>query len=563
MHFSAHKGNLVVAIIAGIVKNEVVPTLRKQSPGRGNLRNLKRVYLCSSGFGSGIVFGSKSLINKMRLFLFFVPAALLMVLFGTENTGVESYAIRITEQKLKENVSVLASDSLEGRETGKRGQRMAAAYIRSHFENIGLTGPANNGFFQTLNLYQSEQGETYVKVGGKIFGHAEQVIYYGKADSDGEVTLPLVYAGLGRDQDFNTINVDGKAVLIRIEDGRIYNLPEVAKARQYGARMVLVWNTDTESAFNSLAKQAREYVSRERPSLQKPSISAPNAGSFVVSPGLVETLTGIAPGKLKAISRQDPAGSPLSKLKPVTITYKTTMGIKTIETENVLGYLEGTDLKDEVIVISAHYDHIGISASGSGDRINNGADDDASGTAAVMQLASAFVDAKHDGLGPRRSILFMAFTGEEKGLLGSAYYADHPIFPMENTVINLNIDMIGRRDPQHEESKPYVYVIGTGEEASSLNKFSEYVNEKYCKLEFDYTYNDREHPSRLFYRSDHWNFAKNGVPVIFYFDGIHEDYHKPSDEVDKIEFDLLARRSQCIFYTAWEAANRDERIVLD
>ena len=499
----------------------------------------------------------------MRLFLFFVPAALLMVLFGTGNTTVESYAVRITEQRLKENVSVLASDSLEGRETGQRGQRMAAAYIRSHFENIGLTGPADNGFFQTLNLYHSEQGETYLKVGGKKYQHAEQVVYYGKADSDGEVTLPLVFAGLGRDEDFNTISVDGKAVLIRIEDGRVYNLPEVARARQLGAKMVFVWNTDMESAFNDLAKQAREYVSRERPSLHKPIVSAPNAGSFVVSPGLVETLTGIAPNKLKALSRQDPAGRPLSKLKPVSISYKTTMGIKTIETENVLGYLEGTDLKDEVIVISAHYDHIGISASGKGDVINNGADDDASGTAAVMQLASAFADAKRDGRGPRRSILFMTFTGEEKGLLGSLYYADHPVFPMENTVINLNIDMIGRRDPQHEDSKPYVYVIGTGEATSSLNTFSESVNEKFCKLEFDYTYNDREHPSRLFYRSDHWNFAKNGVPVIFYFDGIHEDYHKPSDEVDKIEFDLLARRSQCIFYTAWEAANRDERIVID
>jgi len=499
----------------------------------------------------------------MKVFLFFVPVAFLMVLFGNKSTDVESYAVRITEQKLRENVSVLASDSLEGRETGKRGQRMAAAYIRSHFERIGLTGPADNGFFQTVNLYQSEQGETYVKVGGRTFAHAEQVVYYGKADSGGEVTLPLVYAGLGRDEDFNTLKVDGKAVLIRIEDGRTYNLPEVAKARQHGAKMVLIWNTDTESAFNSLARQAREYVSRERPSLQKPHISAPNEGSFVVSPALVETLTGMAPNKLKALSRQDPAGRPLNKLKPVTISYKTTMGIKTIETENVLGYLEGTELKDEVIVISAHYDHIGISPSGSGDRINNGADDDASGTAAVMQLASAFADARRDGRGPKRSILFMTFTGEEKGLLGSAYYADNPVFPMENTVINLNIDMIGRRDPHHKDTKPYVYVIGTGEEESSLNKFSEDVNDRFCKLEFDYTYNDREHPSRLFYRSDHWNFAKNGVPVIFYFDGIHEDYHKPSDEVDKIEFDLLARRSQCIFYTAWEAANREERITIE
>lgn len=500
----------------------------------------------------------------MRLFLFFIPAAFFIGLIGSDSsTGVESYARRITEPSLKEKVSILASDSLEGRETGKPGQRKAAEYIRAHFERVGLTGPVENDYFQPVPLYQSEQGETYVKIGGKIFSHAQQVVYQGKADSNGEVTLPLVYAGLGRDEDFSSIDADGKAVLIRIDDGRLYNLPEVAKARQHGAKMVLIWNTDTENAFNGIARQAREYVARERPSLQKPRLYAPNAGLFIVSPSLVELLTGVAPGKLKSIARQDPAGRPLSKLKPVTFSYKTTMEIKTIETENVLGYLEGTDLKDEVVVISAHYDHVGINPNGQGDRINNGADDNASGTAAVMQLASAFAEAKRDGHGPRRSLLFMTFTGEEKGLLGSEYYADHPVFPMENTVINLNIDMIGRRDAQHEDSKPYVYIIGTGESTSKLNMFSEYVNDKYCQLEFDYTYNDREHPSRLFYRSDHWNFAKNGVPIIFYFDGIHEDYHKPSDEIDKIEFDLLARRAQCIFFTAWEAANREERIILE
>lgn len=500
----------------------------------------------------------------MRLFLFFVPATFLIALLGSDtSSGVESYARRITEPSLKEKVSILASDSLEGRETGKPGQHKAAAYIRAHFENIGLTGPVNNDYFQPVPLYQSELGETYVKVGGKTYHHAEQIVYHGKADSNGEVTLPLVYAGLGRDEDFSAIDADGKAVLIRIDDGRLYNLPEVTKARQHGARMVFIWNTDNESSFSGIVRQAREYVSRERPSLQKPNLYAPNAGSFVVSPSLVEPLTGVAPAKLKAIARQNSAGSSLSKLEPVTISYKTTMEIKTIGTENVLGYLEGSDMKGELVVISAHYDHIGVNPSGPGDRINNGADDNASGTAAVMQLASVFADAKREGRGPRRSILFMAFTGEEKGLLGSEYYADHPVFPMENTVINLNIDMIGRRDARHKDSKPYVYIIGTGDPTSHLNMFSESVNDKYCNLEFDYTYNDREHPSRLFYRSDHWNFAKNGVPIIFYFDGIHEDYHKPSDEIDKIEFDLLARRAQCIFFTAWEAVNRDERIILE
>jgi Zn-dependent M28 family amino/carboxypeptidase len=225
--------------------------------------------------------------------------------------------------------------------------------------------------------------------------------------------------------------------------------------------------------------------------------------------------------------------------------------------------MEGTDKKDEVVIITSHYDHIGKRSSGEGDLINNGADDDGSGTVAVMALAKAFTKAKADGKGPRRSILFMTVTGEEKGLLGSDYYSKNPIFPLANTVVDLNIDMIGRTDPGHEGKKPYVYVIGSDRLSSELHKISESTNETYTKLDFDYMYNAEDHPDRIYYRSDHWNFAKNDIPIIFYFDGIHADYHKPSDEVDKIEFDNLQLRAQVVFYTAWELANRDKRIEAD
>ncbi|MDQ2656168.1 MAG: M28 family peptidase, partial [Bacteroidota bacterium] len=234
-----------------------------------------------------------------------------------------------------------------------------------------------------------------------------------------------------------------------------------------------------------------------------------------------------------------------------------------VETENVLGFLEGTDKKEEVLVVTSHYDHIGKKRWGEGDLINNGADDDGSGTVAVMQMATAFMEASKDGNGPRRSILFMTVAGEENGLLGSEYYTKNPVYPLANTVVNLNIDMIGRRDENHRTSPPYVYVIGADKLSSQLNELSESINRKYTKLVFDYTYNDENHPARLYYRSDHWNFARNNIPIIFYFDGIHEDYHLPSDEVDKIEFDLLTIRSQCVFYTAWEIANRSARIAPD
>jgi Zn-dependent M28 family amino/carboxypeptidase len=225
--------------------------------------------------------------------------------------------------------------------------------------------------------------------------------------------------------------------------------------------------------------------------------------------------------------------------------------------------LEGTDKKDEVLIITAHYDHEGIDKTKKGDQIYNGADDDGSGTVAVMEIARVFAKAKEQGFGPRRSILFMTVTGEEKCLLGSEYYTNDPVIPLENTVVNLNIDMVGRRDNKHKESVPYVYVIGSDQLSLTLHKLNEEMNKKYGGLLFDYLYNDESHPSRLYYRSDHWNFASKNIPIIFYFDGIHEDYHKPSDEVEKIEFDLLRKRTQCVFYTAWEIANREERITPD
>ncbi|HEY5917644.1 MAG TPA: M28 family peptidase, partial [Chryseolinea sp.] len=278
---------------------------------------------------------------------------------------------------------------------------------------------------------------------------------------------------------------------------------------------------------------------------------------------IVQKLIGVELAVLEKAAQEEPKKKALKKIKPSMFSYKASTDIKIVKTENVLGLLEGTDKKDELLVISAHFDHVGVSNGGEGDVIYNGADDDGSGTVAVMQLAKVFAEAKKAGHGPRRSILFMAFTGEESGLLGSDFYAKHPTFPLQNTVANLNIDMIGRRDAKHAESPPYVYVIGADKLSSTLNSVSETANKNFTNLVFDYTYNDLAHPDNLYYRSDHWNFAKRNIPIIFYFDGIHEDYHQPGDEVEKIEFDLLAKRTQCIFYTAWEIVNRDVRIALD
>ncbi len=228
-------------------------------------------------------------------------------------------------------------------------------------------------------------------------------------------------------------------------------------------------------------------------------------------------------------------------------------------TENVLAFIEGNEKPEEILVISAHYDHVGMK----GDQIYNGADDDASGTSAVMEIAQAFKLAKQDGNGPKRSILFINLTAEEKGLFGSMWYVEHPIFPLENTIADLNIDMVGRVDDAHLENPNFVYLIGSDKLSSDLHEISEQANKKYVNLNLDYTYNEEGDPNRFYYRSDHYNFAKNNIPVIFYFNGVHEDYHQPTDTADKIDFDLLQKRTELIFYTAWELANREERPALD
>jgi len=229
------------------------------------------------------------------------------------------------------------------------------------------------------------------------------------------------------------------------------------------------------------------------------------------------------------------------------------------DSENVVAYIKGTEKPDEYVVISAHYDHLGVK----GELIYNGADDDGSGTSALLEIAEAFKIASDAGHGPKRSMVFLHVTGEEEGLFGSKYYAEHPIFPLANTVVDLNIDMVGRFDEKHKENPEFVYLIGADKLSTELHELSEAVNKKYTKLELDYTYNDENDPNRFYYRSDHYNFAKNGIPIIFYFNGTHADYHQATDTPDKIRYDLLQIRAQLVFYTAWEIANKKDRLIVD
>ena len=229
------------------------------------------------------------------------------------------------------------------------------------------------------------------------------------------------------------------------------------------------------------------------------------------------------------------------------------------DSENIWAFIEGSEKPEEIVVVSAHYDHIGMVDG----EIFNGADDDGSGTVALLEIAKAFQKAKKEGNGPKRSILFLHVTGEEHGLHGSRFYSENPLFPLKNTVADVNIDMIGRRDDLHKDSNNYIYLIGSDYLSTELYDICESQNAKFVNLNLDYKFNDRKDPNRFYYRSDHYNFARKGIPVVFLFNGVHADYHQKTDEVDKIEFDALIKRAKLAFGIAWELANRVDKIKVD
>jgi Zn-dependent M28 family amino/carboxypeptidase len=299
-------------------------------------------------------------------------------------------------------------------------------------------------------------------------------------------------------------------------------------------------------------------MTRAAPHLREARVGfeeAPNETTIpamIVAPDALTLPGTTAPARPATLTR---ASYPM----PTRVRFRSRTVQTKVGTENVLGYVEGSDLKNELLILSAHYDHLGVRDG----KVFNGADDDGSGTVALLEMAQAFAQAQKAGHGPRRSVLFLACTGEEKGLLGSEYYAEHPVFPLAQTVVNLNTDMIGRVDEKHAQDANYVYIIGDDKLSSDLHRINNAQNERYAGLKLDYTFNNPDDPNRFYYRSDHYNFARKGIPVAFYFSGVHADYHQETDEVEKIMFPKMERITRLIFHTAWDVANRPERLRVD
>lgn len=513
----------------------------------------------------------------MRKLLFFASLVLVTSFCHAQDISMQ-YAQTITASDLEKYLTYIASDELEGRDTGSEGQKKAAAYIANHFKNLGLEPivtqkDGTKGYYQYFNLYKKGWKESYIVVNGKKKIFFKDYYPNGLVNVPDEKTIELVFVGYGivtkTSDDYQGTDVKNKAVILldgepaksgetSSWEGATGFSQKISIAKSKGATMVFMISGETQEKFTTLAAERRAVLSRfNRMVLESTGGDTPTeTPSFVVSEEMAAEMMGISEKKLAEIKE-----TKSSNLKPSKITVKAERGDELLETMNVMGFMEGTDKKDEVVVLTAHFDHVGIDSKG---QIYNGADDDGSGTCAILELAEAFAKAKKDGHGPRRSILFMTVTGEEKGLLGSRYFTDiAPVIPLKQLVCDLNIDMVGRIDKAHADNEKYVYVIGSDKLSSELHEISEQTNKKYINYVLDYTYNDPKDPNRFYYRSDHYNFAKNQIPVIFYFTGVHEDYHQPGDDVEKIMFPKYQEIVRLVFFTAWEIANRDDRIKVD
>jgi hypothetical protein len=493
----------------------------------------------------------------------------------------EKLATLIQADNLKTHVNTLASGAFEGRETGSPGIDKAADYITKQLTAFGIPPVSGiNSYYQPIAFTWISWDNLHIQVRGEKYKHLWDFISYPTQNNDlTDLTRSeVVFLGYGIEDpaynDYKAVDVKGKVVLVYKGE------PTDKKGRSWITRsdQMSDWHNNLDKKADAAAKNGaamilfieddlKKILGENRNQLIMPTVllgeektvksSAINRAQ--ISTNLAKALIGDQfKALVKTRDRITKKGKParLNIQCPIEVYMK--RRVDRLDGKNILGFVEGSDpaLKHELLVVSAHYDHLGMR----GDNIFHGADDNASGSSGILELARVFQSAKQVGLGARRSVLFLWVTGEEKGLLGSKYYVENPVFPIENTIANINIDMIGRLDKFHEDNPAYIYVIGSDKMSQDLHIINEEANARYSKLDLDYRYNDEKDPNRFYYRSDHYNFVLKGIPAVFYFSGVHDDYHRPSDTADKILYDKMVPICKLAFHVAWELANRDERI---
>ncbi len=515
--------------------------------------------------------------------LFIVVCLIAVAAISNAQDAAAKYAATITGNNLKTQLSIIAGADMEGRETGTEGQRKAAAYIESQFKAIGLKSVESlKGYQQFYPLYQDSLKMAELSIDGKKAEYGKDYISQLNNNETGKFKgSKLVFAGYGIDDekysDYTGLDVKGKVVVIFLgepkKDGKYFLGPssrssewtfpgipkKLAAAAAKGATGLLVISPAQET-FNERAvangKKTGVYYPRENTagkSLNYAQLSHEYAKNIIGKD--FDTL-------LKIVKANGIIGTQWPMESKTKISYKFEKYRTTINASNVVGIIEGTDKKDEYVFLTGHYDHLGMHNG----QIYYGADDDGSGTCAVIVMAQAFAKAAAEGNRPRRTIVFMTVSGEEKGLWGSEYYSDHPYFPLDKTSVDLNTDMIGRTDTERktDDTLNYVYVIGHDKLSSDLPIINEANNKKYTNLVLDYKFDDPNDQNRIYFRSDHYNFARKGVPILFFYDGmLKADYHKPTDTIEKINWNLYEKRARMIFHTAWEMANRDNMLKRD
>lgn len=490
------------------------------------------------------------------------------------------YAEALTTASAKTHLTLLASPAFEGRGTGQKGGEKAAHYIADQFKSYGLKAPVNGTFFQPVQLLKKYYKAEGLQINGEQYLQGKDFYVQGVNTLSSFQADEVVFIGFGiQDEKYNdlaNVSIKNKIVLL-INEGEPKD--KNGNAIITGTHKESEWSTSRFKRLQEIAKQQPKLILATGSYVQdniKRFGTRLGGGSFSLANPKAEQEMAVntVPPVIhfsEKLANQFllPTGKTIEGLtkNPSSFTFplrvKAEMGMvnERFYDPNVLGLLEGSDLKDEILVVSGHYDHDGILPDGT---IFPGADDNGSGTVGVLELARVFTKAKAEGHGPRRSILFIALAAEEKGLLGSKFYTENPVFPLANTVVCLNIDMIGRIDDKHlDNNHNYVHAIGTDKLSSELKQITEKANTSYTNMELDYMYDDPKDPMRLYYRSDHYNFAQKGIPSAFFFSGLHPHYHTPEDTVDKIDFPMMVKREKLIFHILWEIANRAERIKVD
>lgn len=473
--------------------------------------------------------------------------------FHLSAQSVSDFASLINPSTLRQHVEVLASDSIEGRETAEPGMQKAVNYVEQQFQSFGLKPAFGSSFRQEVPFVKWNAGAYKVAYGKQEF----------IAGKDFYMTPP---------SQTNQVFFSSKSFWICAID----TVPNESKTLKNGVALLLTSHVKniTNDSLNNLINASIKKIAGLNPvailverdfngEREKRQIRRMDSGMLSLvkkDQSNQPPVCYIAPGVYRNLKKN--SKSDKKAITPVIHTKEHfTLSVNGYRTTcyNVGGVLTGGDNGDQYIVVTAHLDHLGKRDS----LIYYGADDDGSGCAGVMNMAAAFAEAKRQGVTMKRSILFLLFTGEEKGLLGSTHFTENPPIPMAQTVANLNMDMIGRVDSVSRKDNRYVYLIGSDRMSKDLHLLSEATNNNCCQIRLDYTYNDEAHPMRLYYRSDHYSFVKKGVPAIFYFTGLHEDYHKPTDTADKLDYVKTASIAQLVFSTAWELANRSTRITVD